>query len=735
MSLTSLSQGLSGRAGRSRPCSRVALAFGYSCRKDNLIHSRPDAALDGFEGQRAPSSSYLQHMPMRTLLGSFLAVLVLGLGTSKALAQVNHEITWVGQREYHPGETPRYTDCVEAGEVVPCIPLRGGDTAVIELTDDYPESTTFEWSTTGGTISPTMGSARVNFTPAHPFPNAPASKFVTVKVNGGPVETIEIKDVHEAGPRLVNVVVTDPHPSLGSPWISITGQATNLADPETYGVYFYNHVDAFYHANIWGQPAGMPKPLNADGTFGASIHGGTNPADRITMMLVSETVLPACSQEPELWCRGLPDQVTRHILPYALDEYPRTFYTHYKLNGSHPDGLIQNLLGRNSLYTPMIRSFLDFESLFLYDQALAVIAFAHAGEQARAREILQYLEDIQMTSADCADCNGAWYYSYDVYGNPIGAPENSPSGAIAWVVIAANTYHTAFADDPTCVLPACDPQEFDPMAKRALDYLKDKVRPMAIPGSGPSAGTNPVRFSLNQLTQASTEHNLDAYSAFRGYLINNPADPDYAAYESARDDLEAFLHDMWHEPDATDPDPRFYAGMANTNPTPPSTGVNYGERYLDTQSWGVLALGTTGPGPTFYDYGRGVTDTNCNNFFEPAGYVNYRNTGVIGFFDYYIHHPGLDPQDPLYGPFVWSEGTLSQALAMDIIDPSGGLTCQGNNSAAFVSAMASLIDPNFTDSGVPYSTYTENDEFRPSSSIAGTAWQYFAAAGYNPFQP
>jgi hypothetical protein len=101
---------------------------------------------------------------------------------------------------------------------------------------------------------------------------------------------------------------------------------------------------------------------------------------------------------------------------------------------------------------------------------------------------------------------------------------------------------------------------------------------------------------------------------------------------------------------------------------------------------------------------------NCESLYV-------EHAGVAGFVD----------SKPTNGPkkfeFVWSEGTLGQALAMRMT----GFKCEKKNFVAEVKKMQK------EDGGIAYATSEINPDFTTASSVAGTAWMYFASKGINPF--
>jgi len=84
--------------------------------------------------------------------------------------------------------------------------------------------------------------------------------------------------------------------------------------------------------------------------------------------------------------------------------------------------------------------------------------------------------------------------------------------------------------------------------------------------------------------------------------------------------------------------------------------------------------------------------------------------------------------------FVWSEGSLGYISAMKLVSTERGetYTCRGKDADAF---FASIVTMNDQNNLIAYATPTDNPDFSFDGSIAGTAWSYFVAANFNPFQP
>ena len=189
---------------------------------------------------------------------------------------------------------------------------------------------------------------------------------------------------------------------------------------------------------------------------------------------------------------------------------------------------------------------------WVYDAAVASIAFVAAGEPALGSDLLAGLEHLQ-------DDAGAWTFSYDPDA-AVPRDANRYVGSIAWVVMAANFYEWETRDS-----------RFAPMARRGLTYLEGfRDRDAASPRYG-AFSMGPVRPDV-----VSTENNVDCYAAFlwRGRLDHNEHD------EAIAGDIRRFVVEkLW-----TAPGSGGGGGFFRVGP-----GVD--SLYLDAQTWTTLAFG------------------------------------------------------------------------------------------------------------------------------------------------
>lgn len=329
-----------------------------------------------------------------------------------------------------------------------------------------------------------------------------------------------------------------------------------------------------------------------------------------------------------------------------------------------------------------VRSYEGSSRAYTYDQALSAIAFAHAGERESARRVLNALWNSQLPT-------GSFAFSY-----PVDDP-GQISGAIAWVVIATNAYQSLYAT-----------REFDPMGRAALEHLASQRVSVEFEGRA----SRPVRFATsddrrttwNETRVVSVEHNLDAYSAFSRY--RGSAAPRYRAIAAS---IRVFVESLWRGD-------RFYSGFDLEQERP-----NQDEVYLDTQSWGVLALGARGTRGESFASGL---EPMCEEFLASVAQQGQKGPRTLfGFFDYRPAN-GLPPET-----FIWSEGTLGMMLALSEVGRGG---CDGHPLRDFWSTINALTEPS---GGVSYATQNGRG-FSTRASVAGTAWAYFARVRLNPFR-
>ena len=338
----------------------------------------------------------------------------------------------------------------------------------------------------------------------------------------------------------------------------------------------------------------------------------------------------------------------------------------------------------------LIKSFTNHSQSYIYDQALAIIAFTKQDDQENAKDLLHALSNLQKI-------DGSLYFSYYLNGESPYPVEGDKryAGAIAWVALAAITYQHKFKS-----------KEFLGFNSRVLKYLETQMKPVLIDGKTLKAiSFSPTDISetiWNESETAALEHNLDAYSAFLHFSeVNN-----HEKWKINAAELKKFIMAMWDSSRS-----HFWSGADLKNGI-----VNKQELYLDNQTWSLLALDKN----ILKDLNtKDALDLNCDQFLV-------EHEGVTGFMD------SKPTKRPASSQFVWSEGTAGQILAMtrhnDLYKET--LSCKGHKTTNFLDNIKKMKKE---DGGIAYSTSTPNPDFTTSSSVAGTVWYYFASNNINPF--
>jgi hypothetical protein len=350
--------------------------------------------------------------------------------------------------------------------------------------------------------------------------------------------------------------------------------------------------------------------------------------------------------------------------------------------------ILNNLRSRivsNGNDLTFIQSFTEGQQSYIYDQALAVITFTKARDKKTARRLLRGLANVQKK-------DGSLYFSYYLNGtSPYPAEgDRRYAGAIAWVALAAVHYQQEFHS-----------QEFVAFNLKLLSWLRSEIKPFSMNETSFAA----LRFGPSDIAStpwkesetAALEHNLDAYSAFTHFSRLNPDHP----WKNEIASLRKFIFSMWDKNRS-----HFWSG-ANIR-----TGkINKDELYLDNQTWSLLALG---PEDLKEIEPAKALALNCESL-----YVEHE--GITGFAD------SKPTTGPMRFEFVWSEGTLGQVMAMEKMS----FRCDSKRTDEIISSIKKMSRP---DGGIAYATKTSNPDFTTSSSVAGTAWLYFAINRINPFE-
>lgn len=460
-------------------------------------------------------------------------------------------------------------------------------------------------------------------------------------------------------------------------------------------------IGVFLHNDVFYLQADAVVDIAAGGSFSVTLPRSVGGADRAVLILYPSTYNPMAAENCNAaagTCNGRITATTKLSLP--SDPSLLTAYTaaYFPAAASSTNTQIAGL--QSLMNTPLIqggpygdgrliRSFRDMDSAFLYDQALAVIAFSQAGDQAHADLILNAMAKLQGAS-------GAWVFSYLTDGEDANAGVDMRiAGSNAWFGMALNAYQKAFTS-----------VKYLAMSTRLHNYLLGELVGISVNNTSQQG----LRFAPTNYVAGRTgiyalEHQLDAYASMHQYYALNGG----GQYLAAANALRSMAESLWNGS-------RFLAGYdANT------LSLNTGERYLDNYSWSVLALGNTGSAGQKF----AASLSKMCDYFNVAGKLDYPSrkvTGIVGFYDVIYDNV------PSAAPFVWSEGSLGAVMAMR--QGASAMTCAGNISGDILESMNYMLDKL---NNMPYATRNGNADFTSSGSVAGTAWLYYANQGKNPY--
>lgn len=314
----------------------------------------------------------------------------------------------------------------------------------------------------------------------------------------------------------------------------------------------------------------------------------------------------------------------------------------------------------------------ETDKAYLYDQALAAIAFTQAGEIDKAKAIFKALSSLQRA-------NGSWQTCY-LADTGSACESTVHTGPIAWVVMAINFYEAKTGD-----------KQFSSMADKALGWMDTMII-----ASGETKGA--LQYGEGE-QKISAEHNQDAYSAYF-----------YRGQKEKAEKIKHFLiTEMWApSPESNRPYHNVSVFWRGFNEDPPVW-------CTDPQSWGVLALGA--------DYAKSLDWLDQEGF--GFGSTKSAKQGVTGF-----SFCTEDNNTCGKNPFVWLEGTEQVAAAYySIGDTDKGDYYHSQTKKAVIASGG--IPYTIGDAGETIG-WPCNWNY---GSVASTAWFYFNEAKINPFNP
>lgn len=580
------------------------------------------------------------------------------------------------------GMTPG-SDC--SGQVVnvvddsPMGPLAFDDLGVLEAEGCFPEGTLFEW-TVGGDATIVGAGARVNL-------ETGASSPLVVQVCAAGLAThcfSRTFALEPARPRValdaIGVVI--PY-SNGNIW-RIEG-TMHHAPPGS-------ELRLFKHSDVHYLDSATPI-VDAAGHFAFEAFALYS-VDRFVVELLEDVPLDSLPRCTSSWCRGQVDGATGHHVPVVPDgTAAHAFLTAYLDHpGDHPDPHLDaliDLMGPETIGVSgeLVRNSWESDLRFLYGQALAVIALDAGGERVRAERILDALTSLQLS-------DGSWYFAYRGDGSsPFpGEGDFRYSGAVAWAALAFARHRRQFGTD-----------RYDTTLTAVLGYLRQHTRTQ--PGSEGLIfnPTDLAHTSWDESQLIAFEHNADALAAYR-------IASDLDLYDQASL-LEPVLLSRWNGQ-------YFRPGYHVLQ------GESTVEVYLDTQTWGLMALSAE----EALDHAAGLVDS-CRRFSDSTG-VSGRNAGIAGLYDFDLvtnTHP--------HGQFAWAEGTFGAALALEHMTALQGTTWNcGSESASSLRMEMESLAVDGLPGAVLEATRSPDSPYRTIPTLAATAWAYLAAEHINPFR-
>ncbi len=335
---------------------------------------------------------------------------------------------------------------------------------------------------------------------------------------------------------------------------------------------------------------------------------------------------------------------------------------------------------------------------FIYDQALAIIAFTMLTDYERAADLISGLIPLM-------NRNGALQFSYDAK-NPVREKQSMiRTGALAWMGYAVCFYLDASGDRQ-------NRKKYLAFADSMARYVRARqvrkrgdVRQWLVTGGHATVRleSDPVSHQIKEIyvpgpiTWCSVEHNVDAYFFFKLYAQLSVRKV-YA--KLAQRMKEGLLQKCWNE-----------------NLGQFVRGVNLEEgmdkvRALDCASWGAMFLHANGEHRKVDVCIRSL-ENYYNEVGELKGYKAYYDKPV---YENYMVGLTMYPDNPRKTwreiHAIWPEGTLGVATLM----------LQLGRAAEAEKLMLNMEKMQDAAGGIPYHSMVIPYEFETNPSVASTAW-------------
>ena len=331
-------------------------------------------------------------------------------------------------------------------------------------------------------------------------------------------------------------------------------------------------------------------------------------------------------------------------------------------------------------HTGLLPSLEKLEDCFVYDEALAAMAFTHRGDCEKARAIFKFFDNVRKGHIKET---GKIQGFTDVYKRDGRETETRAAGPNAWVLMALNYYYNKTKDE-----------EFLPLAKDIADWL---ISLESLEG-GMIGG---YYGSGEPMTWISSEHNFDCYAALRDFGIIAKDEK----YLKVAKRIAKWLHDeMWDNKAE-----RFFLGRRNPN------------FATDLSSWAVLSLGEKYSRSLKFAIDKGLN----TQMYKVKG------VEVEGFDFGSTYHTSPFPDKDT----VWFEGTAHMVLAFR-------KTGRSEEENYFMRELDKCLTKSSAfpyTKGLPYASNVGTPVYdswlmqdKPLC-ISSTVWYYFAKNKFNPF--
>jgi len=346
---------------------------------------------------------------------------------------------------------------------------------------------------------------------------------------------------------------------------------------------------------------------------------------------------------------------------------------------------------------------------FVYDDALAAIAFTMLGHNREAESVLNALDRLVRP-------DGSLWFGYSTQNRwPTERDHEGAivrTGAVAWVGYAFAYYLGARSlSQPGYVSTEAVASRYLRAAESIAAWMLsrqvgDRSDPRfgLLTGGTGAVGSPAEKYNTAEVRWVSTEHNLDSWFFLRDLArITGRRD-----LEAAAESVRGGLLSLWSETDS-----QFVQGIHETGKI--DTALP-----LDCASWGALFLEAQGRDEQARRCVAAMEDRfsyTPPNAAAAAGYRPYGPEPVHG--DprvdswYFPDAPGKLWQDV---PFVWGEGSLGAAAAL-------ARTGRTTDALQLIDAMRSLA----VAGGLRYAAGSVAFQFTEYPSVASTAWYIIAA--------